>query len=386
MAARRRGIGEGTIRERSDGRWEARVTVGYEAGKRVRRSFYGRTRAEVAGRMTVAIKDLAHGQAPSPERETVGSYLRSWLQDVKPSIRTSTWLRYEQIVAKHLVPELGTVRLSRLTPQAVNGALVRRAAAGSAPKTVAHIRGTLRSALNDAIEARLITYNPASYSRPPRLAQHDVTPMAPVEARAILAAFQGTELEALVATAVYTGARQGELLGLRWADVDLELGKVQIGRSLQRASHSLAELKTPVLAELKTAKSRRILPLPAPARDLLVRHRARQREERSRLGLAWAAGGIRDLVFCDRVGDPLNGTNVTKHFKTGLRRAGLAPRRWHDLRHGAATLLLASGVDLKTVSTMLGHSQIATTANIYTGVLDSLKKDAADRLVDILSL
>lgn len=385
MAAKRRGVGEGTIRQRPDGLWEARVTVGYEAGKRVRRSFYGQSRSAVASRMRTALTGMAVGQVPTPERETVGSYLAAWLTDIQPSVRPSTWLRYRQIVDTHLVPELGSVRLSRLSPHAVSTALVRRAAAGSAPKTVAHIRGTLRAALNDAIEARLLTYNPATHSRPPRVPQHEVEPMSPGEARAILAAVAGSDLEALVTTALFTGARQGELLGLTWSDVDLPNGVLHIGRSLQRLSHSTSDTKAPMLSELKTPRSRRALPLPSPARDLLGAHRVRQREQRVLLGPAWAPAGFPELVFSDPVGDPLNGTNVTKRFKTALHQAGLRARRWHDLRHGAATLLLASGVDLKTVSAMLGHSQIATTANIYTGVLDSLKRDAVGRMVGLLS-
>ncbi|MGA8017019.1 MAG: site-specific integrase, partial [Candidatus Dormiibacterota bacterium] len=204
-----------------------------------------------------------------------------------------------------------------------------------------------------------------------------VEPMTPARAAEILDAAAGTDLEAAISLALWAGLRQGELLGLRWSDVDLEDRRLSVQLSLhgRHGRWSLEATKTP--------KSRRSIGLPVPATQALAAHRQRQLEQRLLLGGAWDTR-FGELVFTDPLGRPLDGRNLTQRFQTLLRNAGLPRIRFHDLRHAAATLMLASGTDLKVVSEILGHSAIGTTANVYAGVLDELKADAAVRLARLV--
>ncbi len=202
--------------------------------------------------------------------------------------------------------------------------------------------------------------------------------MSPDEARAILEAFTGHIAEPVVASALWTGMRLGELLALTWDRVDLDGGSLRVaGSTAHLAGRTL-------MWGPKNRSSVRVVPIAAPLVPVLSAQRLRQRELRLAAGAAWD-GSWGDLVFTNRIGNPLIGSTVTHQFKDRLRTAGLPDRRFHDLRHGAATLWLAAGVDLKTVSALLGHSNIATTANVYTGVLDSLRRDAVDRMANLLS-
>jgi integrase len=247
---------------------------------------------------------------------------------------------------------------------------------GLSPRTCHHVRAVLRTALQDGMRELVLAQNAATLARGPKVESYRVEPMSPTRAGATLDAVAGTDLEAPVAW--WTGLRQGELLGLRWADVDLDARRLRVSVTLQRRGGAWHVQPT------KTDKSRRTVALAAPLVAILGAHRQRQREARL---LAGPAGdpSFGDLVFTAPRGGPLMAASLTHRFHDAQVRAGLSPVRFHDLRHAAATLMLASGVDLKVVSELLGHSTIATTANVYAGVLDSLKVDAADRLTRLMA-
>ncbi len=374
---RRRGRGEGGVRQRADGLWEGRVTLGYAEGKRVRRSVYGQTRREVVDKLVPLLAGVQRGDAPTAGGRRLDAFLEDWVAGLGMRVRPATARRYAELLRLHVVPELGAVRLSRLTPQRIEALLTQKLADGLSPRTVWHIRAVLRAALSDAVRVGEVTRNAAGLARPPRVEGHRVEPMTPTRAAEILNATVGTGLEAPVSLALWTGLRQGELLGLRWSDVDLPGRRLSVQVSLhgRHGRWSLEATKTP--------KSRRTIGLPEPAAEALAAHRQRQLEQRLRLGGAWEAP-LGDLVFTDPLGRPIDGRNLTRRFQTTLRIAGLPRIRFHDLRHAAATLMLASGTDLKVVSEVLGHSAIGTTANVYAGVLDQLKADAADRLTRLV--
>ncbi len=292
-------------------------------------------------------------------------------------LRPSTAKRYRDILRVHAIPFIGPVKVARLTPQRVEALLAERRPAGLAPRTVWHLRAVLRSALTDAVRGGEATRNAASLAHPPKVEPFHVEPMTPARAQAILGAVTGTDLEVPVSLALWTGLRQGELLGLRWQDMDLAARRLRVEVTLQhqRREFSLDPTKTP--------KSRRTIGLPSPAADLLARQRQRQLEQRLRVGPEWDRR-FDGLVFTTPFGRPLDGRYLTVRFQKVVDQAGLGPIRFHDLRHAAATLMLASGTDLKVVSEVLGHSAIATTANVYAGVLDELKAQAADRLARLL--
>ena len=328
--------------------------------------------------MRPLVAQAQRGEAPEPANRTVAAFLREWmagldlrLRPIRPPSGTAT----SSASMRFLL--IGTVKLARLTPQRVEALLAERRTAGLAPRTVWHLRAVLRSALTDAVRAGEATRNAASLAHPPKVEAYHVEPMTPDRARAILDAVVGTDLEVAVSLALWTGLRQGELLGLRWRDVDLAARRLRVEMTLQYRTREF------FLEPTKTLKSRR----PSACR------RRRPRCWRSAGSSSWSSvswwgrsGTPSSIAWCspDPFGQPLDGRYLTVRFQKLVERAGLGPIRFHDLRHAAATLMLASGTDLKVVSEVLGHSAIATTANVYAGVLDDLKADAADRLGRLL--
>jgi hypothetical protein len=211
----RRGANEGTIRERKDGRWEARVLVTGPDGRRTRWSLLGRTRADVRDKLQAAQRAEADGLPALGERLTVGGFLDAWLRDaVRSKVRPKTFASYESIVRVHLGPSLGRLSLSRLTPQHVQAVLNAKAGTGLSPRTVAYIRAVLRQALGQAERWSLISRNAARLAEPPRVPRREVQPFSPEEARRFLEVIGGDRLEALYLVAVGVGLRQGEILGL----------------------------------------------------------------------------------------------------------------------------------------------------------------------------
>jgi integrase len=234
----------------------------------------------------------------------------------------------------------------------------------------------LRVALGYAERLGLVSRNAAKLAKPPRIARPEVQPFTAEEARRLLEAACGHRLEALFVTALGTGLREAELLGLRWQDVDLERGLLTVRVQLQRINGKLT------LTEPKTERSRRTLQLPAMVREALRQHRVRQLEERLAAGPLWEDSG---LVFTTAHGAPLDARNVIRLYQERiLPAAGLPRRPFHVLRHSAATFLLASGCDLRTVQQVLGHAQVSLTANLYAHVMPALLRDAADKLDAVL--
>jgi len=375
----RRGSNEGTIRERSDGRWEARVVVTTADGRRIRRSLLGRSRAVVRNRLRDALQAEATGVAVPSERLTLAAFLDEWLADtVKPKLRPRTYTSYEGIVRVHLVPGLGHLPLARMTPQQVQRYLNARSADGLSPRTVAIIRAVLRQALGQAERWGMVTRNVAKLAEPPRVPRRPVQPLDPDQARRFLEVIAGDRLEALYLAALGVGLRQGELLGLSWADVDLGLGTIRVRQALQRVDSRL------VLVEPKSATSHRLVSLPELVRLALKAHVARQHRDQLLAGQRWR-DDPRDLVFRSTIGTPLDGITVTRRFQRILRDAGLPRQRFHDLRHACASLLLAQGVAPRVVMEQLGHSQISLTLGTYSHVIPALGRAAAERMDDILA-
>ena len=390
MAKRARN--EGSIyRQQTDGRWVAAISVGYRNGRRRRKKFFGATRAAVAAQLTQALHDQQHGLPVAPDRQTVGTFLTRWLEDsVKPSVRPTTYRSYQQLVDLHLKPGLGRYPLAKLTPQHVQTFLNEQHHGGRilkpyqaqetprtlTPRTVQYIHAVLRRALNQAMRWGMVPRNVAALVTPPRVIRQEVQPFTPQQARDFLGMIATHRLCPLIAVALSCGLRQGEALGLRWADgVDLDQGMLHVRHALQTVGG------TRQLVELKTARSRRTITLPAKLVTLLRAHRTRLRERRLAAGPQWHETGF---VFTTRDGQPLAGGNVTRDFKKLLAAAGLPPRRFHDLRHSCASFLLAQGVSPRVVMEILGHSQISLTMNTYAHVLPSLQTEAAHRMNALL--
>jgi integrase len=364
----RRGAREGTIRQRPDGRWEAR----WRAGDGRQRSIYGVTRKDVQDRLRKALEASDNGIKPVDGRLTTGGYLEAWIRDsVRPRLRVATAHSYGQVVDLYVVPQLGRIPLAKLEPADVARMLASLSAREDRPlssTTVRYVYTVLRIALGRALRQGLVVRNVATLVDPPAKARHELRPLTAAEASAFLEAVRGDRLEALYVMAIALGLRQGELLGLRWSDVDLEAGAVAIRRQLQS--------RTRTDAEPKTDRARRTLALPAFVVTALREHRARQAERRF--------VGADGYVFATRNGTPLMARNVVREFKAALKRTGLAPQRFHDLRHAAATLMLEQGEDLDAVSRILGHASVATTADVYAHLTAARMRRAADRMDALL--
>jgi integrase len=374
----RRGAHEGTIRERKDGRWEARVLVTRPDGRRARRSLLGRTRAEVRDKLQAALRGEAGGLPLPAARLTVGVFLDQWLRDsARPSVRPRTYVSYASVVRVHLKPGLGHLPLGRFTPQQVQAFLNAKSASGLSPRTVAYIRAVLRQALGQAERWGHVTRNVAKLAEPPRIPRREVHPLSPDETMAFQVAITGDRLEALYLVAIGVGLRQGEILGLSWSDVDLEGSTLTVRNALQRVEGGL------VLVEPKSSTSRRVVAMPGFVRDALRAHRIRHRTERLLAGSRWQEDP-RNLVFTTTVGTPMDGIAVTRRFQATLAAAGLPRQRFHDLRHLCASLHLAQGVAPRVVMEMLGHSQISLTLNTYSHVMPALGRAAADQMDALL--
>ncbi len=373
--ARKRGNSEGTIRKRkSDGRWEARLVL--VSGER--KSLYTKTRQEAARVLADAIRDREQGITASTERQTVEAFLSSWLDTVKKhEVRPSGYARYVVDVRNHLIPGLGRHPLSKLTAQQVQAFYAQKLDDGYAAATVQHMHVALHGALDYAIGLGLVHRNVADMVKSPRIIRREMAILSEAQARSLLSAVQGERLEALIVLAISTGMREGELIALRWRDVDLENASLQVRRTLQRTLDGYA------WEDAKTSHSRRRIALSDGTIEALRRHRAHQAEERLLLGEAWEN---LDLVFPNPVGGRLSQfTFKTRSwFGRMLRRAELPMIRFHDLRHTAATLLLARGVNPKVVSEMLGHSSVAVTLSLYGHVTPHMQKEAAKTMDAVL--
>jgi integrase len=367
----KRGAGEGTVVHRSDGRWAAAVTL--PSGKR--KWLYGKTRADVSRKLTEAVHATQQGRQLD-SNQTFGAFLHWYLKEHAESrLRPRTFKTQKMYVDKHIVPALGKIPLAKLTPQHVQAFLNEEREKGLAGWTLRQIRSIMRAALHVGARYGLVSRNVVQYTDAPTLTAAEITPLSPEQARAFLAGIAGDRLEALYVVAMATGLRQGELLGLAWEDIDLDAGQLTVSRQLQRFDGEYR------MVDLKTAKSRRSIALPQVAVQSLRAHRARQAEQRLAAGPHWEGRG---LVFARPDGHPLNGTVATKMFQKTIARLGLPRQRFHDLRHTAASLLLAQGVSLKEVSETLGHSQIGITANLYGHMFPEIRRHVADRMDEIL--
>ena len=329
-----------------------------------RRYVSGKNKEEARANLRRARGDAERGLVSDGGNVALSDYLKRWLNDsVRGSVKPITHSSYKMLVNKHVVPALGNVRLSKLTPAHLQGFYRSKLDAGLSPRTVQYLHVVLHRALKQALRWGLVTRNVAEAVDPPKVHKKEVTPLSPEQARVFLEAARGDRLEALYVLAVHTGMRQGELLALRWDDVDLDAGVLRVRGT-------------------KTARSRRTVKLSETALDTVRNHLSRQLEEIDRVGSMWRENG---LVFATEIGTPLNRHNLTQRsFKPLLERAGLPHIRFHDLRHTCATILLSQGVHAKFVQELLGHATIAITLDTYSHVLPQMAGGTADAMDEAL--
>jgi len=375
---RTRANGEGSITRRKDGRYDCELPIYTPEGtKRLRTT--KKTKAEADDWLTSTKYERNAGTPMKLEadRMTFGVYLDRWLRDVvKGSVARHTYKDYEGKVRLHLQPTLGRVRLKDLTSGHLQALYRQKAEDGLSPRTVEYIHSTARKALAKAEEWDLVRKNVARYARPPAKEHKEHRTLTVPQSKAFFAAAAEDRLEALYVLALTTGLRRGELLGLKWADIDLEKTTLSVSRSMDTL-YGPPEEKAP-----KRESSRRTVVLVPEAVAVLRLHRRRQAQERLAVGPAWRE---RDLVFPTTLGTPMLGDNLLKrNLRPLLEKAGLPPLTFHELRHTFATFHLASGERPKVIQEILGHSSIKTTMDTYSHVIPGMQEEAAERLQRLL--
>jgi integrase len=379
---RTRGNGEGAVyEEKSRKLWRGVVTIGYDAdGKQLRRTVSAKTKRDVLAKMRELQNAVDGGLDLAPSTLTVGKFLQRWLDDVIPgTIAPSTEQGYRLIVRLYIAPHIGQVRLRTLQARHVTRMLHDLETAGLSPNTRRIVRSTLRRALRWAEAEGMVPRNDAPIASGHKEPRRQGTPLTPEQARQLLAHVAGDRMEAAFTVALALGLRRGELLALAWDDADLDAARILVHRNLTRGTEGL------VLGDTKTAGSRRTLHLPAPVVDSLRAHRKRQAEERLAIGPDWPERPLgADLVFRSPLGTPFDPANFYHLVQTATVGAGIGKWTPHQLRHSAASLLIAQDVPLKLVSEVLGHSSIRMTADVYGHLYDDAGAVAADAMTAAL--
>ena len=379
--AKKRANGEGSIRKRKDGRWEGRYTAGHdpETGKAIYKNVLGKTQAEVKEKLKQAIEETQALDVTKAGKYTVGEWMEVWFQDyAKIKVRPSSHQTYQGYIHNHIRPNIGDIPLEKLTSldlqkfykKLLTEGRVDRVEAKGQPKglsakTVRNIHQILSSALKLAQEQRLILANPAECCALPRVEHQEMKTLTTVQLTSFFREARESGVFELYYLELATGLRRGELLGLKWEDVDLQRGDLRVCRQISRINGEVVE------APLKTKNAYRTLPLAEDTVSVL-------KEQRKKVGNSpW--------VFPSLNGGPISPDSVLHMLHRVLKRAGLPKVRFHDLRHTFATLALQNGVDVKTVSGMLGHFSAGFTLDTYAHITSAAQRQAAQTMGSVLA-
>ncbi|MEU3607264.1 tyrosine-type recombinase/integrase [Streptomyces sp. NPDC035033] len=367
--------GAGTITQRSDGRYQAAVYVLQPDGTRARKFAYGKTWAECDAKRRALLDKVDNGVPVSTRSMKLSEWLPYWLDNiVKPRRKKTTAAKYEVHVRLYLVPMLGSKRLESLGVADVRRFLVQLEKKTSAA-TAKESHRVLRTALTAACREELVSRNVATLVEPPTVAARELSPWSLDETLDFLAAARKDPLYAAFVLAIALGFRRGEVVGLRWENVDLDKREIRVRTQRQRVAREVYE------DDPKGRRRKQTLPLPAICVAPLRWQRLKQAAARERAGGKWTETGY---VFSTRTGQPIEPRNLYRSFTRVAKNAGLRVVRLHDARHGTATLLTAAGVPPRVVMEILGHSQIAVTMNVYTHVVQDTQREAVSHVDRLL--
>lgn len=381
MARGRATNGSGTQpRQRKDGLWEVRYCAGFDpgSGKIIRKSIYGKTAAEVAEKLRAVTAAVDAGTYLEPQRMQLGAWLDTWLREYCGAIKAGTLKAYSDNVKNHIKPGLGAVRLCDLQPHEVQHFVNSLRRKELSPKSIKNIHGVLCKALSEAVRIKYIASNPASGCILPKTIREEIHPFEADEIRSFMRAIHGNPSEEIFFVALNTGMRLSEILGLRWSRVDLKKGMIRVDAQMlvKRGSEAARELGSP-----KNSKPRTFKPAPAVI-DCLRSVERKQKEWRLKAGSMWCNG--LGLVFTNEAGQEIPHATVEHRFARVLEEAGIEAHRFHDLRHTFTVESLRAGVDVKTVSEMLGHSSVSFTLDVYGHVTTAMQDEAAARLQAVI--
>lgn len=385
--ARKSAAGTGTIRKKTVTRngkeyqfWEARYTAGYDpgTGKQIQRSITGKTQKEVVQKLKAATTAIDEGTYTAPSKMTVSQWLDIWTEEYLGGVKPRTVDSYKAIVRTHLKPGLGAIRLEALAAHTIqnfynNLSTATKERQALSPKSVKNVHGILHKALSQAVANGYIRFNPTDPCVLPKIARQEIKPLDEVQITAFLRAIKGHRFENLFMVTIFTGMREGEVLGLQWDCVDLTKGTMSINKQLQKVRGSRGEY---TLSPTKNGKGRTLAIAPSVI-AALQKVKRQQLENRLRYGECWENSGF---VFTDELGHHLKHQTVYLDFKQVMIEIGSPDTRFHDLRHSYAVASIKSGDDIKTVQENLGHATAAFTLDVYGHVTEQMKQASAARM------
>lgn len=366
----------GSIRQRPDGRWEARVTIGTNpaTGKPVRKSLYGSTQKEVKQKMTALLSDLDKGTYQEPSKMTVAQWFDEWLTTfVEPTLKPMTVEGYQKIIKNHIKPYIGAMPLRTVRGTHVQTIFNTMLKNGNSPKTIKNVSAVLHKSFSVAIKQGLITQNPCDSTELPKQQRQEIKPLTDAEIPLFLSAIENEEFRNVFAVCLFAGLRRGEVLGLTWDCVDFKRGEIHITQQLQKHKG----VGYTLVPYTKSDKSRTVKP-PLICFDYLKDEKVKQAQNKLKAGQAW--GNKDNLVFTDALGNSRAFDTVYSHYKKVATAIGRPDSRLHDLRHTCATTAIACGADVKSVQSMLGHATASFTLNVYCHASEQMKQDTADRM------
>ena len=365
--------GNGTIRQRKDGRWEARLTVGRNpsTGKQIQKSIYGKTQAEVSKKLRELCKEVDDGIYKEPVKYTVKDWAEIWLNEYTGNLKPLTVKQYTTYINNRIVKNMGSVKLTRLDTPIIQRFYNQLTKEGLSPVTIKNIHSILHSMLETAVEVGYMRTNPSNICKLPKSEKKQIKPLENADISKLLEALKGDKYESLYTVDLFTGLRQGELLGLTWDCIDFKKGTMYIYRQLQFNKGSY------YFTSLKNGKTRTIALAPYVL-NILRNQKAWQAECQLKSYGMW--NNKDDLVFTNELGGHLTQNYTYRHFKKIVSNIGIPDARLHDLRHTFAVSSLQSGNDVKTVQEALGHHTAAFTLDVYGHVTEEMRKASADRL------
>jgi integrase len=368
---KKRGNTEGTIYKRPNGTWSAQISL---QGRRLSRTF--KTQRECQEWLKKTRGQIDDGLTFASTKVRLGEYIGTWLTGIKTSIRQNTFVHYEQLNRCYITPQLGLMRLRDLKSEHIQGFYNQLSADGVGTFYILKIHAVLHRALEQAVKTSMISRNPATYALPPKKPITEMEILSENQVSLLFIASKGNRLEALYHLAVISGAREMELLGLKWSDLDWIKKTLKVERQLVRPDGDGVKFSSP-----KTRYGRRVIALGTKTIEVLRLHYEHQQEERLTAGDAWKEYG---LIFTTRIGTPIHPRNLMRDFKKLLLAAGLPPIRFHDLRHSSASLLLSQGVPVIEVSRRLGHSRASITLDVYGHLIPGMQSQVAEMLDDLV--
>ena len=385
--ATRNAQGAGSIRQRADGTWEARYTVGRDpgTGKQLRKSVYGKTQKEVRQKLSQAVAALDNGDYFQPSKMTLSRWVERWLQEYTGDKKYLTVKHYKAQCKTHIVPSLGAVKLSELAPPQIQAFYNGLQRDGLAAKSVRNIHGILTKCLSTAVQVGYLRSNPASMVTLPKIEKKEIHPLTDEQVKDFLRVSAGDEYEILLKMILFTGLRESEAIGLTWDCIDFKAGTMKICKQLQKRPLSDGGF---TFAPLKNDKSRSLRPAHFVL-ELLERRKREQAAQRLKVGELWEGWHTAEeqksaLVFTTATGGNLSPQTVYNHYKKLAVKIGAPDSRVHDLRHTFAVLSLQNGDDVKTVQGNLGHATAAFTLDVYGHVSERMKEDSAARMEEYI--